>query len=338
MSGEIDRDAWLDAALRHAPDAELGPSARLRAEILRQAHAAAQPRSAWLNPLMWIDALVARPALGAGLAGVFVATIVIALWAPWADAPVAEVASAPADAASAAPFVTAQAPAAATPTAPAAEPAREAAKSADARRERAAPRSDRPAAKSEAKREVTATAPAAPPPAVARAEEAKSTERRGSATGSVAAGNAADAAAPAAPAAELALPAAAPPPAAARAALRGRPEDLAPLTAPRRGLRTEPDAWSWQRGGNAPEPVNDALRQWLDKLDAATAGRWEVIDADPPGARALGTLTLLREERVHTIVRIESDGVSRRGAVRVRASLDPAAASALAAELRALSP
>jgi hypothetical protein len=172
---------------------------------------------------------------------------------------------------------------------------------------------------------------------MARTEEAKSAERRSSATGGLTAGNAADAAAPAA---AMAPPDATPPAAAApaRAALRGRPQDLAPLAAPRRGLRTEPDAWSWQRGGNPPEPVNDALRQWLDKLDAATVGRWEVIDADPPGARALGTLTLLREERVHTIVRIESDGVSRRGAVRVRASLDPAAASALAAELRALSP
>lgn len=334
MSGEIDRDAWLDAALRHAPDAELGPSPRLRAEILRQAHEAAQPRGAWRSPLKWIDALVARPTLGASLAAVFLATIVVALWSPWSHPPEAElVAGAPADAASA----SAVTPAAITPAAPAAPaatttiaaapaPVREAAKAADAKRERAAPA--RPAERPAAKTDVAAAAPApmaaaTPAPAAPRVEEAMSGEAAERRAGNVLADQATGAAAPAT---------------LAKAAPRGRPEDLAPLAAPRRGLRTEPDAWSWQRGGNPPEAVNDALRAWLDKVDAATAGRWEVIEADPPGARALGTLTLLREERVHTILRIESDSISRRGTVRVRASLDPATASALAAELRALSP
>jgi hypothetical protein len=324
VSGEIERDAWLDAALRHAPDAELGPSPRLRAEILRQAHEAAQPRSAWLNPLQWLDALAARPGLGAGLAGVFVATIAVVLWSPWSPTPEAEqVAAAPAEAASAAVTTPATVTPAAPPAtvsiaaAPAPAPARDAAKATESKRERAAART-----------EVAVAAPppmpaAVPAPAPARAAEAASSETAERRAGNAVAEQTVGAAAPAT---------------LAKAAPRGRPEDLAPLAAPRRGLRTEPDVWTWQRGGNPPEPVNDALRQWLDKLDTATAGRWEVIEADPAGVRALATLTLLREERVHTIVRLESDGVSRRGTVRVRASLDPAAATALAAELRALSP
>lgn len=88
MSGDpIDRrDAHLQAALRHAPDAALAPPAALDELILREAHAKLRgdtpPASAAgrRSPLMrWWDWL-AQPAAATSMAGLMVAGLAAVLW------------------------------------------------------------------------------------------------------------------------------------------------------------------------------------------------------------------------------------------------------------------
>ena len=294
-----DHDAWLREALRHAPDAELAPPQRLRAQILRAADEAARPRVAWSNPLQWFAALASHPGWAGGIASVFVATIVVAIWSPWSDGPDTTIAEAPAAPMSAASdAVIAAAPPEAPVTVARSEPAPEP-KLAEARRDRAAERSERESAakaRTETKSEV-----AAAPPAATSAESA----RQAGATADRAALAAAPAAAPAGPPLRAA--------------------DAAPLAAPRQGLRTEPDMWTWRRGGGEAMPADDALREWLGKPAAP-----------PPRPRQRPHST----GRINgpAYLRIEADGVSRRGSVRGRGSLDAAAAASLAQELRQLAP
>jgi hypothetical protein len=341
---ESEHDAWLQEALRHAPDAEQGPPPRLRAQILDAADKAAAPRAAWANPAGWFAALAGHPVWAGGFAALFVATIVVALWSPWSGMPETTIAEAPA----AAPATTAPEPADVESERTAPGPEKAEAKMAEARRDAVSERQERGRSDlAKARTEVAAAPPLAPPPALPSVANKSTSQRAASAeapSAQVAAEAAgADAARPGRSglSADSALgraTGAAAAPAAPAAAPPMRAEDAAPLTAPRRGLRTEPDQWTWQRGGNEPAEPNDAVRDWLERLDAATEGRWQVIRTDPPGTRVLGTLTLLRDGRIHTILRLESDGVSRRGSVRVRAPLDPATASALAGELRQLAP
>jgi hypothetical protein len=82
---DADRDAWLSEALRHAPDADLAPPASLSEMILREAQAKARPASpAPRPPLPWWTRLwvwSAKPAVGAGLASVLVASLVgVMMW------------------------------------------------------------------------------------------------------------------------------------------------------------------------------------------------------------------------------------------------------------------
>ena len=92
-------DAWLDHALRHAPDASADAPAALSAAILRSARSAvtrlvgtpaaatapAAPRhrrrsQALLSAWAWAWAWLARPPVAAGLGSVMVATLVGVLW------------------------------------------------------------------------------------------------------------------------------------------------------------------------------------------------------------------------------------------------------------------
>ncbi|MFL6664037.1 MAG: hypothetical protein ACJ8G7_17835, partial [Rhizobacter sp.] len=81
---DAERDAWLRAALRHAPDAGVDAPAALSATILAAAHASARrapgPRRAatpWPARLWhWL----AQPAAGAAFASILVATTVGLLW------------------------------------------------------------------------------------------------------------------------------------------------------------------------------------------------------------------------------------------------------------------
>jgi hypothetical protein len=81
---DLERDAWLREALRHAPDADAAPPATLSAAILKQARAAtatataSAPRSASLWSAAW--AWLARPPVAASFASVMAATLVGLIW------------------------------------------------------------------------------------------------------------------------------------------------------------------------------------------------------------------------------------------------------------------
>ena len=82
---DADRDAWLSEALRHAPDADMAPPASLSEMILREAQAKAKPTAPAPRPPMpwWTRLWVwsAKPAVGAGLASVMVASLVgVMMW------------------------------------------------------------------------------------------------------------------------------------------------------------------------------------------------------------------------------------------------------------------
>lgn len=143
---DIERDAWLAHALRHAPDAGSAPPAALRDAILREAAAKARPASAALSPGAPASASasgplkrfwdwLARPPVAAGFASVMAATLAGLIWwnEPMDDAmpraPSREAAPAAAPAAAPpAPSLSSSVPPAAARTAPlperAPEPAR----------------------------------------------------------------------------------------------------------------------------------------------------------------------------------------------------------------------
>jgi hypothetical protein len=83
---DAEHDAWLRAALRHAPDAAAGAPPALREAILREAAQKARAGGArpgrpvraawWAQAWSWL----ARPSVGAAFAGIVVATTVGLLW------------------------------------------------------------------------------------------------------------------------------------------------------------------------------------------------------------------------------------------------------------------
>jgi hypothetical protein len=88
-----ERDAWLDAALRHAPDAGVGPPAAVREAILREARAASMQASGRAAPGTRARASggigavlgafwdwLARPPVAAGFASILVATVIGVMW------------------------------------------------------------------------------------------------------------------------------------------------------------------------------------------------------------------------------------------------------------------
>jgi hypothetical protein len=312
---DAERDAWLRAALRHAPDAATGAPPALGAAILREAavkagSAATRRRSA--HAAWWADAWawLARPSIGAAFAGIVVATTVGVLWhdQPLPEAPRPEarvsVAPPPAAAPSAAPRdLESATQAQATAPAPAPAPA-------PAEAPRVA-RNDAPAAKAVAPSAALAKRRATTPEAASDASAAQ-----GAATTMAAAP-----AAPPAPPTSLASPA--PPPTAsadaaaglsaapAARALRERLAVAAPAFSAARvqaAIAAEPAAWTWQRAGGAPQRVSQALAAWLASLDTAAGGRWlrgGAIAADAAGGS--DDVVLLREGRAAHRLRIEGD-------------------------------
>jgi hypothetical protein len=77
---DTDRDPWLQAALRHAPDADAAPPPALREAILRAARTAAPPRPTWAARLDAAWGWLARPSVAAAFASLFLGTTVVLMW------------------------------------------------------------------------------------------------------------------------------------------------------------------------------------------------------------------------------------------------------------------
>ena len=104
-SADAERDAYLQGALRHAPDADVAPPASLSEAILREARGATSTR---VEPVRRWDAVLAfwswlaRPPVAAGFASLMVATLAGVMWwgqpieAPRDEAPARSSAPAPA--------------------------------------------------------------------------------------------------------------------------------------------------------------------------------------------------------------------------------------------------
>ncbi|HJW11623.1 MAG TPA: hypothetical protein VJ598_07545 [Albitalea sp.] len=295
----IEHDAWLREALRHAPDAQLGPPPSLSEAILREARAKARPSARVSTPVAWWRWL-ARPPVAAGFASVMVAVLVGLMWregppeeaAPMAPPPSAPVAAPP------------------VPAAPVATPApapevRAEAKTAPMRSPKAAAPRQRVA------REAAAPAPTAAPPVVAAAPApapAAQAQRRAAPLAQERADNA---------------------PAVATAGALADARSAGPIESLRRTIASEPQRWTWQRDGGEPRPWNDAIAAWLAQLDAATTAGWQPAAA--PDRAPLAELRLLRDGQLLHSWRIDSDGV-RWNANRT-ATLSPAALDALRASL-----
>jgi hypothetical protein len=250
---DAERDAWLHAALRHAPDAELGAPEALSAAILREAQAKARPAVAAPPPAppsfgtrLWI--WLAQPAVGAGLASVMVGTVIGLMWwerplqeaAPRETAMVAQAPVAPAPAPAPAPA--AVPPPAAGDLAGSATPAETPAVRNDAlARKEAADGSAQPRIAAEESRRQRAVAPAAkvapePAPAAERdeiqRESAVAAKAIAPADATTRAARSAEAMAPAPLAVAPAAPAPAPTPAPAAAPMAQAPAPTGIAPAP----------------------------------------------------------------------------------------------------------
>ncbi|HWI10674.1 MAG TPA: hypothetical protein VNU48_05035 [Burkholderiaceae bacterium] len=276
-----ERDAWLSAALRHAPDAKVGPPAALSDTILRQARAAARdaraPRSALAAAWDWLT----RPPVAAGFASLMVATLVGLIW--W-DRPMDEtLVRPPAEAATPATRDTHER--VVPPATASSEAGVRQAPAATSERALAAPKSERSRAPRAQPQSSASAAPAAPAPfsdirarAPIAPADAGAAEPRDEAT-AVASGALARPAAKAAAAA----PAAAAQLRREDSAAAARPAALAALL---ESIAAQPERWSWQRG-HARQPMTPALQGWLLQLDRATTGRWQNDAAAPAGATPL---------------------------------------------------
>jgi hypothetical protein len=352
---DVDRDAWLREALRHAPDAQLGPSADLSDAILRAAQAKARraapparPRPSWGQRLwMWL----AQPAVGAGLATVMIGSVVGTMW--W-DRPLPEptahkgvpevsVAAPPPVAVATVPREAADTAATAAPPAPLAAEARKREAPAAAaddtlrRRRQAAVRTEPQADAAPGAAPGTMQAPA-PAPAVAAndavAQAARTAEAMAPAAPSVAVPETTAAhLAPSAPADRTARrPLAKSVP---LAAVGGESAAIdRAFIAMRLAVSAEAQRWTWRRGDEAEQPIGDTLTAWLAELDAATASRWR--PAPPPSPAAPPSLQLLREGRVMHTLQLGTDAVrwdaadpEGSGVAARTAALDAARAQAL---------
>lgn len=368
------RDAWLSEALRHAPDAALGPPAEVSGEILRRARAAMSPAhhdrpfGALRGVADWW-AWLARPPVAAGFASLMLATLVGMLWwgrpldealprgpafatpapavAPEARAPT-EVPAAPPAAPKSLDAATPQAPqrqGAPKPKLAAAQRESESKMAA----QKAAPRADLKsdgvvaagAAASAAKAatplavEKSAAAPAPTSP-MPLADARDTAPQSARARAEVAAGVAAPAVAPLSATGKSASNAAAL--RSARAPLEMRPVALDALRA---ALASDPQRWTWQRETGGRGPMNVALQRWLAGLDQTTAQRWRAASTSPPPGEMI-EIQLLRDGKLHSTLRIVATTVRIDSADAPTASqeveLPPAAAAALRLDLEAATP
>jgi len=370
----VPRDAWLNEALRHAPDADAAPSPRLDAAVLRMGRAAVAPRMprAAPPPPSWLDHLgaawrwLAQPPVAAGFASVMVATVVGLMWwgrpldeaLPPRDAAVVAASEAP----QATPVATASAPVANAAQAPradqrAAESSRRAApaaappalakSTAPPAITAVAPERRRDAAADATKAAAAGAAPVAPPPAPApeparmgglleqRSLTApKADARRETDVGAARAPAQAPVAAAAAPLADAAPP----PTAALRAAAPASAEFIATpgLSNLRFEIRAKPQGWTWQRDGGEARAVDDALQGWIAQADRTARPRWLAGGAD---GEAATTLRFLRDGQVRAVLRLRAGGlrIDRGGKVE-SADLSAGQVAALRSALDALGP
>ena len=351
---DAEHDAWLRAALRHAPDAELGAPPALSAAILREAGAAravaARPSSVW-QPLWDAWSWLACPPVAAGFASVMVATVVGLMW--W-DRPLEEALPRPADArvadarvmapVGAAPasipgasLAIAPPPAVIAEAAPVAEKAKAAAPKPQARPPAPALRSEARARAADAAAPAQATraaqneraeqAPAAP---VAEPEAArKMAAPAPAADAATAPPPAMEAARPAQGAAALTRPAAAS--ATARSAARS---SFAVLRA---DILAQPLRWTWLletgSGTGTAHAMTPALQAWLARVDEAVAGAALSQQAATEGNGAV--LQLLRDGRPHTRLSLGDTGLWLVPAEAGRAPLSAALSAKTAAALKA---
>ena len=355
--GNAERDAHLQGALRHAPDANVVPPAALSDAILRAAHAAvaqaqrASPAAPGWQPLAALWAWLGQPRLAGALAGLMVATLVGALW--WGQ-PI-ERAFEPAP----------QAPLRSNDSAPAPTAATAPARPAPAEPVAAKSKLARPLQKSEAEAPAPVLVESAPAPA--RREAAAETPAAAAAearpTGAVLA-QAAPALDAATAESRAATAAATPAPVAparqADAAARQRAalsdtgaQALAPKSAGaalasladlRAAIAARPGRWSWQFGTHAPRAMTDELQAWLARLDAAAsvasagaASAGAALSSSGVAEQTGATLQLLRDSQPHSSVRWSVDAVQivvvGTAQVSQRAGLAPQIARELDAEL-----
>ena len=338
-----DRDDYLREALRHAPDAQVQPPTALSALILNEARTKARdakpPARPARSPLLGLWDWLARPSVAAGFAGLMAATLVGVMW--W-DQPMNEALPRPPTPATAAAPVLATPQA--TPSTTATQPPTPAL---TAEAERAAPEPPRlalrkpaPAAdKAEVAKAPAAAAPTAqraettagpaqaargaapsailapvplPPPAAppAAAEMAiggatadvlpklKSAEEAKRQSGAVAADSLSSKAAPKAELNEARM----------RIAQSAETRAVA-MGGLRAAIAAEPARWTWQRGSDPAQNMNDAVYAWLAQLNAATGTDWQPR-AERETATPLGReLRLMRDGRLMHSLRLTERGV-----------------------------
>lgn len=336
---EQERDAHLREALRHAPDAQVQPPPDLSRFILDEARAKARdaavpPRSKpGLLTQLWH--WLARPSVATGFAGVMAATLVGMMWwgrpmdeaLPPRHEP--EVAAAPA---SVSPATSAAAAAAA--------------RAEDMRAQKEAP----PEALRKPAPKAVKPQPEAQPPAQEKKEDLARSAPAQSATPAPAA------ATPSAP-----MVAAAPPPPTGGAAPAGVAVDAAEparsraadarrakvaeafspsnsaetppsIAALRADIASAPARWTWQRPGEAAQPMNDNVYAWLAELDAVTGNRWLARQARESAPLLGRELRLLRDGQVQHSLRLsEAGALWQQGQASWQASLPLSAVQALEA-------
>ncbi len=318
-----ERDAYLSEALRHAPDAALGPPPALSDAILREATRSASapsppPPSRVTAPASWAGAVwdwLARPAVAAGFASLVAATLVGMMW--W-DRPLDETLPRP------------QAEDRAPPSRsePSTQALRRAAPNAEEGERRSAPEAPkafptapaqtapaaRPTPPTAAAPPATVAAPAAAAPFADAPRDAKTTadgrlgdtrerslskraqedalanqERRQAKGRHDASGSTAAAAQGAARATGLA--------------------DV------RRDIADAPGPWSWQRDGGPARPAGAGLQNWLGEVEAAMARSPIAAAAGSGNAAVAGgaaglEVRLLRSGRTQVTLRLGANSVS----------------------------
>jgi outer membrane biosynthesis protein TonB len=269
------RDAWLQHALRHAPDADAVPPPALREAILQKARGVVAPSGGLRARFAALAAWLARPPVAAALASVMFAVVIGGLWRGAFEEERADALPQPASQ-DARGTANVAAPPARQPTPSAADAVAQKARPSQAQPQPPRAQPQPPQAQPQPRRRDAAEAPAAP-------------------------------AAPAAPKAERTVPAQveearreAAAPAAAKSALgaTGPARDpLAPIAAvlEARGPALH---WTWRSRSRAHDL---ATRAWFDAARSATAGRWQrASDAEPEGA----PLQLLDGTRVQAEFRL----------------------------------
>lgn len=342
---DLPRDAWLREALRHAPDAEATPPPKLNETILRMGRAAVAPREerkpvsvqhaspslpsgtvaagGITDTLAALWAWLARPPVAAGLAVVFLSTVVGVMWM---GRP-AEEPSAPRE----------EMAAATPPAAPAAVPKTEA----PVERGRVGPGLPEAAKRAaDSSPPAVATAPAArkaeAPPVLAKVEPMPAAPPAPAAAAAPAANDMAAREVASAERREATARSqvAAAPGAAAPAASAIETPSLSNL---RFEIRRKAEAWSWQRDEGEARAMDDPMQNWIALADRSSRPAWR--EGAAPGTPVTTTLRFTRDGVVRAILRLGPAGMQlTRGGKTESAMLSAGQVAALQSALDALGP